>query len=155
MGIIINIFISEKANKLPVPVDVAETITNRGLSGDRYYHKTGTYSDVEPKSPGRELTLIELEVLEQLELDYGITLSGAEARRNIVTQGIFLNDLVGKRFQIGKVVCEGIRLCHPCKLLEELTGKQVLRPLVDRGGLRADILNNGTIRVGDSIMVVD
>ena len=98
MGIIINIFISEKANKLPVPVDVAETITNRGLSGDRYYHKTGTYSDVEPKSPGRELTLIELEVLEQLEFDYGITLSGAEARRNIVTQGIFLNDLVGKRF---------------------------------------------------------
>ncbi len=155
MGIIINIFISEKANKLPVPVDVAETITNRGLLGDRYYHKTGTYSDVEPKSPGRELTLIELEVLEQLELDYGITLSGAEARRNIVTQGIFLNDLVGKRFQIGEVVCEGIRLCHPCKLLEELTGKQVLRPLVDRGGLRADILNNGTIRVGDSIMVVD
>ena len=155
MGIIINIFISEKANKLPVPVDVAETITNRGLSGDRYYHKTGTYSDVEPKSPGRELTLIELEVLEQLEFDYGITLSGAEARRNIVTQGIFLNDLVGKRFQIGAVVCEGIRLCPPCKLLEELTGKQVLRPLVDRGGLRADILNNGTIRVGDSIMVVD
>ena len=155
MGIIINIFISEKANKLPVPVDVAETITNRGLLGDRYYHKTGTYSDVEPKSPGRELTLIELEVLEQLELDYGITLSGAEARRNIVTQGIFLNDLVGKRFQIGEVVCEGIRLCHPCKLLEKLTGKQVLRPLVDRGGLRADILNNGTIRVGDSIMVVD
>ena len=100
MGIIINIFISEKANKLPVPVDVAETVTHRGLSGDRYYHKTGTYSDVEPKSPGRELTLIELEVLEQLELDYGITLSGAEARRNIVTQGIFLNDLVGKRFQI-------------------------------------------------------
>ena len=94
-------------------------------------------------------------VLEQLELDYGITLSGAEARRNIVTQGIFLNDLVGKRFQIGAVVCEGIRLCHPCKLLEKLTGKQVLRPLVDRGGLRADILNNGTIRVGDSIMVVD
>ena len=155
MGIIINIFISEKANKLPVPVDVAETITNRGLLGDRYYHKTGTYSDVEPKSPGRELTLIELEVLEQLELDYGITLSGAEARRNIVTQGIFLNDLVGKRFQIGAVVCEGIRLCHPCKLLEKLTGKQVLRPLVDRGGLRADILTNGTIRVGDSIMVVD
>lgn len=155
MGIIINIFISEKANKLPVPVDVAETITNRGLSGDRYYQKTGTYSDVEPKSPGRELTLIELEVLEQLEFDYGITLSGAEARRNIVTQGIFLNDLVGKRFQIGAVVCEGIRLCPPCKLLEELTGKQVLRPLVDRGGLRADILNNGTIRVGDSIMVVD
>ena len=67
MGIIINIFISDKANKLPVPVDVAETITNRGLLGDRYYHKTGTYSDVEPKSPGRELTLIELEVLEQLE----------------------------------------------------------------------------------------
>ena len=155
MGIIINIFISEKANKLPVPVDVAETVTHRGLSGDRYYHKTGTYSDVEPKSPGRELTLIELEVLEQLELDYGITLSGAEARRNIVTQGIFLNDLVGKRFQIGSVVCEGIRLCHPCKLLEKLTGKQVLRPLVDRGGLRADILTNGTIRVGDSIMVVD
>ena len=60
MGIIINIFISEKANKLPVPVDVAETVTHRGLSGDRYYHKTGTYSDVEPKSPGRELTLIEL-----------------------------------------------------------------------------------------------
>ena len=155
MGKIIDIFISEKANKLPVPVDFAEMVKHRGLSGDRYYHKTGTYSDVEPKSPGRELTLIEFEVLAHLELDYGITLSGAEARRNIVTQGISLNKLVGKRFRIGEVICEGIRLCHPCKLLAELTGKQVLRPLVDRGGLRADILTNGTIRVGDSIIVGD
>ena len=64
MGEIINIFISKEANKLPVPVDSAETVKHRGLTGDRYYHKTGTYSDVEPKGPGRELTLIELEVLE-------------------------------------------------------------------------------------------
>jgi MOSC domain-containing protein YiiM len=155
MGKIIDIFISEDANKLPVHVDVAEMVKHRGLTGDRYYHKTGTYSDVEPKSPGRDLTLIELEVLEQLELDHSITLSGAEARRNIVTQGISLNKLVGKRFRIGAVICEGIRLCHPCQLLEKLTGKKVLRPLVDLGGLRADILTNGTIRVGDSIIVGD
>ena len=152
MGKIIDIFISEEANKLPVHVDVAETVTHRGLTGDRYYHKTGTYSDVEPKSPGRELTLIEIEVLDHLELDYGIKLSGAESRRNIVTQGILLNMLVGKRFRIGTVICEGIRLCHPCQLLEKLTGKKILRPLVDRGGLRADILTNGTIRVGDAII---
>jgi MOSC domain-containing protein YiiM len=93
------------------------------------------------------LTLIESEVLTELGL------RAAEIRRNIVTEGIRLNELVGSTFRIGDVLIEGIRLCPPCTHLDKLTGKQLLRPLADRGGLRANILSDGTIRVGDAITV--
>jgi GNAT superfamily N-acetyltransferase len=100
-------------------------------------------------------------VRSELEFQYGqlkprrksveIDLSAAEARRNIVTEGLRLNDLVGKRFRIGTVLIEGIRLCPPCAHLDKVTGKALLKPLADRGGFRADILSDGVIRVGDAI----
>ena len=82
-----------------------------------------------------------------------MTLSGEESRRNIMTENVHLNELVGRKFQIGEVLVEGIRLCHPCGHLEKLTGKKVLSALKNRGGLRASILTDGTISIGDEISV--
>ncbi|MBV9598183.1 MAG: MOSC domain-containing protein [Chloroflexi bacterium] len=130
-----------------------EAIVGRGLRGDRYAAGTGFYSQ-RPTDPGaREVTLIEAEVLEALKVEHGIQLSIDEHRRNLTVRGVRLDELCGQRFAIGDVVVEGVRDCPPCEHLEQLTGKPVLRPLVDRGGLRARIVVGGTIRLGDSITV--
>lgn len=142
---VIAIFISPAATVLPHSVTEADARSRRGLVGDRYHDGLGSFSDWEPKGPGREITLIEREVIDELQFD------AAELRRNVVTEGIRLNDLVGKRFKIGEVLIEGIRFCPPCSHLNKVTGKDLLRLLENRGGLRADILSDGIIRVGDSI----
>ncbi|GMQ89986.1 MAG: MOSC domain-containing protein [Gammaproteobacteria bacterium] len=126
-------------------------VPGRGLVGDRYYEGCGTYSD--DPGPDRELTLIELERLEALREGDGIELSGAEARRNIVTRGVSLNELVGAEFHVGTVRVRGIRLCEPCAHLQRLTAKTVVKALVHKGGLRAQILTQGVIRVGDRIVI--
>ena len=90
-------------------------------------------------------------MLDELTLPDGQRLGYAEARRNVVTRGIDLNTLVGQRFKLGDVECVGRRLCEPCAHLEPLTHKGVLRNLIHRGGLRADILTAGTITVGAAI----
>ncbi len=143
------IYLSAVATQLPQAVSEAEARTARGLVGDRYFEGRGTFSNWEPRGPGRELTLIEGEVLAELALD------AAEARRNVVTEGVRLNDLVGKRFWIGNVMIEGIRLCPPCSHLDDVTGMALLQPLAHRGGLRATILCNGVLRVGDAIALAE
>jgi len=120
----------------------------RGLEGDRYFDARGTFSD--PYGSGNDLTLIEAEVLDALSLPAG-ALAPQEARRNVVTRGIDLNALVGRRFAIGEVQCIGRRLCEPCAHLQRLTVPGTLRALVHRGGLRADVLTDGVIRAGDRI----
>ena len=97
------------------------------------------------------MTLIEIEALEALRRDYEIELEPGAARRNIVTRGVALNHLVGREFSVGGVRLRGVRLCEPCAHLEKLSRKGVLRSLVHRGGLRADILSEGTIRPGDPV----
>jgi len=131
----------------------ARATAGAGLEGDRYRKSIGFYSG--RSGDGRQLTLIEGEALEAVAAEAGIVLEAGESRRNVTTRGVRLNDLVGKRFAVGEVVCRGVRLCPPCTHLEELTGKPVLRPLIDRGGLRADILVGGTIRVGDAVREVE
>lgn len=126
-------------------VSSAQAIAGRGLEGDRYAAKTGTFSSERPGAKGYDLTLIESEVLEELVLPDGGRLSFADARRNILTRGVDLNSLVGQRFLIGEVECLGQRLCEPCAHLQRLTGPGILRGLIHRGGLRADVLTNGTI----------
>ena len=93
-------------------------------------------------------------MIEDLARDHGIRLAPGETRRNVTTRGIRLNDLVGRRFWVGNVLCEGTRLCEPCHYLTELTGKSLLRALVHRGGLRADILRGGRICRGDQLQLV-
>jgi MOSC domain-containing protein YiiM len=120
----------------------------RGLAGDRYADGTGTFSQSGRR--GQDLTLIESESLDRLAAD-GLSLSMADARRNIVTRGIGLNELIGHRFTIGGVTCYGARLAEPCAHLERLTSPGVLRALVHRGGIRADVLSDGEVRIGDAI----
>jgi MOSC domain len=126
----------------------AEAVEGRGLLGDRYERQAGTFSN--PKGGGYDLTLVEAEALEELSAK-GLDLPPMEARRNIVVRGIELDELIGRRFRVGEVECFGQRRCEPCSHLERLTQPGVLRGLVHRGGLRADILSGGRIRTGDSV----
>jgi len=136
-------------------VEHAQALAGRGLSGDRYAAKAGTFTPAGGSGSGYDLTLIEADVLDELVLPGSGTLSYAEARRNIVTRGIDLNALVGRRFRIGTVECTGERLCEPCAHLERLTTKGVLRGLIHRGGLRADVLSDGRIETGAVIETID
>ena len=146
------VVVAAAAEAPTVLVDRAMARAGRGLEGDRYFDRRGTFSSAHGR--GHDLTLIEAEVLDELELPSG-RLAPAEARRNIVTRGIDLNALVGEHFTIGAVECFGQRLCEPCAHLERLTaaaGKSgTLRALIHKGGLRADVLSDGEIGVGDRI----
>lgn len=146
------IAIAADAEAPMVRVDSAIARADRGLEGDRYFDKRGTFSNFHGR--GYDLTLIEAEVLDSLQLPAG-RLSPEEARRNVLTRGIDLNALVGKPFIVGNVQCLGHRLCEPCAHLERLTARAgkpgTLRALIHQGGLRADVLTDGEIRVGDPI----
>jgi MOSC domain-containing protein YiiM len=124
-------------------------IAGVGLEGDRYATEAGHWSP-DPRVD-RDLTLIEAEVVEDLAATEGIVLAPGETRRNVTTRGIRLNDLVGRRFRVGGVVCEGTRLCEPCQYLTDMVGKPVLRPLTHRAGLRAVIVEGGEIAVGAEV----
>jgi MOSC domain-containing protein YiiM len=143
------IHITQKGGEPMQALAAVQALPGGGLEGDRYSQKQGTYSD--HPGAGREVTLIEAEALEQLEAERGIHLDPGETRRNIVTRGVRLNDLVGKEFQVGQVRLRGVRLCEPCNYLEGMTQPGVLEGLVHRGGLRADILTEGMIQIGDEI----
>jgi hypothetical protein len=129
-------------------VSAAQAVEGRGVLGDRYERQAGTFSD--SRGRGYDLTLVEAEALEELSAK-GVELAPIEARRNIVVRGIRLDDLIGRRFRIGEVECYGQRRCEPCSHLERLTRPGVLRGLVHRGGLRADVLSSGRIRDGDRV----
>ena len=153
-GSVEGIYVAARAEELPAPVDEASAIAGKGLEGDRYFDDDGTFSD-DPRSDGRDITLIEAEAIEGLARDTGIELTAAEARRNVLTRGVALNDLVGRRFTVGEVECVGRRLCDPCSHLQKLTRAGVLKGLVDRGGLRADIVRGGVIRPGDAVLELE
>lgn len=128
----------------------ARVVAGRGLEGDRYYRGEGTFSAAVP-GPDGEITLIESEVVEAIAREQGIALDPKDARRNIVTQGVPLNHLVGREFRVGEAALRGIRLCEPCAHLAGLTQREILPALVHRGGLRAQVLAGGTVRVGDPV----
>jgi MOSC domain-containing protein YiiM len=151
-GVVEAIHVAAAAGEPVRAADVVRAIAGVGLDGDRYAAGLGHYED---ERVSRDLTLIEAEAIEQLTREQGIELTPGETRRNITTRGIGLNDLVGRRFLVGEVLCEGTGLCEPCLYLSELTGKPLLRALVHRGGLRADILRGGVIRRGDQLRSAD
>jgi len=148
-GSVVSIHISPAAGQPMETVPEARAVAGRGLEGDRYALGIGYYSKT-PGPGGRELTLIETETLEALGA-LGIKLSAAESRRNVATSGVPLNHLVGREFQVGTVRMLGTRLCEPCKYLDGLTQAGAMTALLHRGGLRARILTDGLIRVGDTI----
>jgi MOSC domain-containing protein YiiM len=136
-GTVEGIHVSPEHERLPEPVATVE-VTAEGVRGDRHFG-------------GRDLTLIEAEALEGLLEETGVELSPAESRRQVLTRGIRLNDLVGRRFRVGEVECVGEEWCEPCSHLAGLTRPGVLRGLVHRGGLRADVVRGGRIALGDDV----
>jgi MOSC domain-containing protein YiiM len=148
-GAVVAIHIASTGAAPMKSVTAAQAVAGRGLDGDRYYSKLGTYSN--QAGSGRDITLIEIEAMEALKRDYQIELDAGRVRRNIVTRGIPLNHLVAREFKIGDVVLRGTRLCEPCAHMEKLTVKGAMRGLIHRGGLRAEIVKGGMVHVGDLI----
>lgn len=147
-GVVLEINIAPRREELPTPVERVRAVEAQGLVGDRKFSPKPRPAD----ERDRDLTLIASEALEALFAETGMELSAAESRRNVLTRGIDLNVLVGRRFRVGEVECEGIELCEPCSHLEGLTKPGVLRGLVHRGGLRAAIHRDGEIAVGDAVV---
>jgi hypothetical protein len=145
-GTVAALLVAPEAEAELARVDEVVAVAGRGLEGDRYGLGRGTFSG---KGRGYELTLVDADVLDEIDLPW------EEARRNIVTRGIGLNALVGRRFRVGAVECVGRRLAEPCAQLEKLARPGLLRPLVHRGGLRADIVVGGRIGVGDAVVALD
>lgn len=126
-------------------------VPGKGLEGDRYFTGTGTFSP-HPHKPDFEITLIEQEQIAAFARESGLPFMAAHARRNLVTEGVDLNALAGKEFLVGEVRLRGIRLCEPCSYLAKTTFPETLKGLVHKGGLRAQIMTEGCIRVGDEVV---
>jgi MOSC domain-containing protein YiiM len=148
MGKIVAIFIRPEAGQPTQAMPQVHAVPGQGLEGDHHYL---TASPERKSDASREVTLVEIESIEAVRLDYGIALALGDSRRNLVTVDVPLNHLVGKKFRVGEVTLQGIRLCEPCSHLAQLTQKGVLPAMVHRGGLRAQILTEGNLRVGDII----
>ncbi len=147
-GIVTAIFTAPAKEAPCLAHDRCRVFAKRGLEGDRYATNSGTFSH--PDRSGQDLTLIAAESLAALA-ERGIELSAAEARRNLVTEGIDLEGLVGQRLMIGSVECFASRLAEPCAHLQRITRSGVLRGLVHRGGIRVDVLTDGEFAVGDQV----
>jgi steroid delta-isomerase-like uncharacterized protein len=152
-GRVISVSIATAAAGAMQPVDAAKAVAGKGLEGDRYFNGEGTFSS-EP-GQGRHVTLVECEAVEALNAKLGSAFAPGEMRRNIAIRGIALNHLVGHDFRVGEALLRGVRLCEPCEHLESLTRVGVLKQMLHRGGLRADILEGGVIRPGDAIASLD
>jgi MOSC domain-containing protein YiiM len=120
-------------------VESVRAVAGKGLEGDRHFHPDGA-------PPGQALTLVAAEVVEDAELLPG------ETRRQLTVRDVDVNSLVGKRFRVGEVECYGVELCEPCSHLQEMTRPGIIKELSHRAGVNADILVDGTIRVGDPVV---
>jgi MOSC domain-containing protein YiiM len=157
-GQVVSLHVAPEASAKMQTVAEVRAVPGHGLEGDRYFRGTGFYSRGARRG-GREVTLIEIESVEALDREErdpagerpGIKLGAEDTRRNIATSGVPLNHLVDREFWVGPVLMRGIRLCEPCKHLEELTRAGVMAGLVHRGGLRAQIVVGGVIRAGDVV----
>ena len=143
-GTVISINITPIVEGPMQTVDEVRAVPGRGLEGDRYF-------DHPQMEPQRELTLVEVEAIEAFRSEFKIDFGLEGTRRNVITRGVPLNHLVGREFWIGGVKARGIQLCEPCATLQRLSHPKVLPGLIHRGGLRAQILTEGTIRVGEVI----
>lgn len=146
---VIGIYIAPRRGEPTVWVEQAHVIPGMGIVGDRYFQTPGMPNAI--NRTGREITLIEIEAIEEMCRD-GLQISPAQTRRNLITQGVSLNDLVGKLFTIGRIQLLGIRLCEPCDYLASRTDPRLKQSMTHRGGLRADILSEGVIHINDPII---
>ncbi len=148
-GEVVGLFLAAEARQPMRAAQQVRLVAGEGVDGDRY-SDAGTWS--RKQGPQRQVTLIESEALEAARRDYGLSLEPADTRRNIVTAGVALNHLVGRTFVAGAATLRGLKLCEPCSHMERLCGKTgAARALVHRGGLNAEVLTGGRLRVGDPI----
>src|SRR6266704_5360089 len=147
-GTVVSINIAPEAEALMQSVSEVRAVPGQGLEGDRYCDHKGTFSK---PLPDRELTLIEAEAIEAMKRELGVDYGLSDSRRNVVTRGVPLNHLVSREFWVGEVKARGLRLCEPCSHLQKLSHEKVLPGLVHRGGLRAQVLSEGMIRVGETV----
>ena len=152
MSNLIQILISPDPNAPMISVEAVSAVEGKGLVGDRYYEGKGTFSP-HPQKPDFEVTLIESECVQEFASKSGLPFTVFHARRNLVTEGVRLNALVGVTFGVGEVELLGMRLCEPCNYLAKISWPEALKGLVHQGGLRARIVKSGTVRVGDRILV--
>jgi MOSC domain-containing protein YiiM len=148
-GELLHVHIAAGASQPMRALAEARLVAGVGIEGDRYATRTGTYSV--RHNADRQVTLIESETLEALARDHGIALAPHEHRRNLTTRGVPLNHLVGRKFRVGECLLYGGRLNVPCQYLEDLLGKKVFKPLVNRSGLNCQIVAGGIVRPGDVI----
>ena len=151
-GQLLAIGITEIAAQPLQNVSEVDAVAGVGLTGDRYALLQGSFQKPTDTLP-MHVTLIEVETLEAAQRDYGIEITHLMTRRNLLTRGVPLNHLVGQSFQIGDVLMRGVELCEPCRHLQKLTCKEIHQPLVHRGGLRAEIVRGGRLRVGESVRI--
>lgn len=147
-GIVVGIWIAPSAGEPARGLTSVRALAGEGLEGDRHVAGRGTFPS---GRPGSALTLVDAEVCESFEPP----LEPSQHRRNVVVRGLDLNRLVGHEFRVGAVRCRGMRLCEPCTVMQRYAGRPVLRALVHRGGLRADILHDGEIHIGDTVRALD
>ena len=148
MSKVLKLGITENSNQKIKEVKTIDVLANKGIIGDRHFHN---YND-----PYNQISLIESESIDNYNIKFGLNISYIDFRRNIITKGIKLNDLVGKKLKIGSVEVEGMDLCRPCRHLNEsLNQDNVLKEFLKKGGLRCQILTSPSINIGDKIEVLD
>ena len=148
MSKVFKIGITTTNNKKIEELDSIDVVANKGIVGDRHFKD---FND-----PYCQLSLIESENIDYYNIKYGLNIPYIDFRRNIVTSGIQLNELVGKKLKIGDVELEGVDLCRPCKHLTEMLGEaNILKEFLRRGGLRCQILSSSKIKIGDKIQILD
>ncbi|MDQ0027340.1 MOSC domain-containing protein YiiM [Variovorax paradoxus] len=150
-GVVRHLHITPRAFLPMESFDELTLVAGKGIEGDRYMigRESGFYSH-KPEE-GRQITLFEIETLEALARDANIQMLPEEHRRNVTVQGVPLNHLVGRQFWVGETLLEATRLSTPCRHIEEILGKAVFDPLINRSGLNCRILKGGVIRVGDAV----
>jgi MOSC domain-containing protein YiiM len=150
-GSVVGIFVAPAAGAPMEARDEVEAIVGTGLAGDRYGAAVGTYSGHRIGDDQRAVTLIEREAVAAVRSETGLALEEAETRRNLVTVGVPLNHLVNREFQVGPVRLRGVNLSEPCAYLEQVVREGLRRALIHRGGLRAEVLEGGSIRLGAAV----
>ena len=148
MSKVLKLGITNNNNKKIVEVKSIDVLANKGIVGDRHFNE---YND-----PYCQLSLIESENIDYYNTKYGLNIPYTDFRRNVITKGIDLNNLIGKKLQIGNVKVEGIDLCRPCKHLTEMLNQEnIIKEFLRRGGLRCQILTSSSISIGDKIKILD
>lgn len=143
-GKVVAIYVAPQEGAPVEPRRAVRAVPGRGLEGDRYFTRS-------ERKEAQDITIVATEDLAAAAAEHGLELGPGDHRRNVVVQGVDLRAALGGRLRLGEVEVEVVRLNQPCRYLQGLAGKPVLEALVDRAGIRGNILNEGTIAVGDTV----